>query len=52
MIEQKLPLRIEVSGILKARSYRFDVLAHTDVDQLGIPQDRCRTSSGEWKIKA
>jgi len=39
MIEQELPLRIEIGGALEPRSHRFDVLAHTDIDQVRVIQN-------------
>lgn len=38
MIEQELPLRVEICGALETRFHRLDVLAHTNVDYVGIVQ--------------
>ena len=39
MIDQELPLRIEIGGVIEPRSHRFDVLAHTDIDQVRVIQN-------------
>jgi hypothetical protein len=40
MIEQELPLRIEVGGFLEARSHCLHVLAHAGIDHLIVAQYR------------